>query len=299
MTIGGGVEGRVAGAPISWGVCEVPGWGHQMRPERVLSEMASVGLRATEAGPDGYLPTDPAAMAELLGSHGLDLVGGFLPLRLHDEDDQRWRAQLAEVADRFAAAGGDVVVLAAAADREGYDAPAELADAEWRTLLAQLEATAELAAARGLSATLHPHVGTVVERPEHVERVLAGSRVPLCWDTGHVMAGGGDPLDVPRRVPERIGHVHLKDVDARLARSVAARELAYSEAVARGLYRPLGAGDAGIAELPALLQRAGYTGWFVLEQDTALEAEPPRGSGPVQQVRQSLEFLRAIASTRD
>jgi inosose dehydratase len=30
---------RVAGAPISWGVCEVPGWGHQLSPEQVLPEM--------------------------------------------------------------------------------------------------------------------------------------------------------------------------------------------------------------------------------------------------------------------
>ena len=35
---------RLAGAPISWGVCEVPGWGLMLPPERVLGEMAALGL---------------------------------------------------------------------------------------------------------------------------------------------------------------------------------------------------------------------------------------------------------------
>ncbi len=33
-------SGRIAAAPTSWGGCEVPGWGHQMAPERVLAERA-------------------------------------------------------------------------------------------------------------------------------------------------------------------------------------------------------------------------------------------------------------------
>ncbi|MDP4971938.1 MAG: inosose dehydratase, partial [Pontimonas sp.] len=47
---------RIAGAPISWGVCEVPGWGHQMGPDRVLTEMSALGLEAMEFGPLGFLP---------------------------------------------------------------------------------------------------------------------------------------------------------------------------------------------------------------------------------------------------
>ena len=74
---------RVAGAPISWGVCEVPGWGYQMDAERVLDEAARLGLTALEAGPDGFLPGDPEEMASLLSQHGLELVGGFVPVVLH------------------------------------------------------------------------------------------------------------------------------------------------------------------------------------------------------------------------
>src|SRR2546430_2034124 len=71
------------GAPISWGVCEVPGWGYQMDRDRVLIEMREVGLSATEFGPLGFLPTEPEAMATVLAEHNLHAVGGFTPLVLH------------------------------------------------------------------------------------------------------------------------------------------------------------------------------------------------------------------------
>ena len=76
-------EARIAGAPISWGVCEVPGWGYQLGPDRVLAEMGQVGLTATELGPDGFLPAQPDAMTRVLDHHGLRAVGGFTPLLLH------------------------------------------------------------------------------------------------------------------------------------------------------------------------------------------------------------------------
>jgi inosose dehydratase len=70
---------RLAAAPISWWVCEVPDWGFQLDPERVLSEMRSLGVAATEFGPDGFLAEEPAAKAQQLRRHGMTAVGGFLP----------------------------------------------------------------------------------------------------------------------------------------------------------------------------------------------------------------------------
>ena len=75
---------KIAGAPISWGVCEVPGWGYQLTPQRVLAEMRDVGLAATELGPEGFLPSDPDELSALLDSYGLSCVGTFAPVVLHD-----------------------------------------------------------------------------------------------------------------------------------------------------------------------------------------------------------------------
>ena len=85
---------RVGSAPISWGICEVPGWGEQLPSTRVLTEMAGLGLPATELGSVGYLPTDPAELRSLLDSHGLRLTGGFNALTLTDPARQIGRAHV-------------------------------------------------------------------------------------------------------------------------------------------------------------------------------------------------------------
>ncbi len=97
-----------------------------------------------------------------------------------------------------------------------------LDDAQWATLLAALDRIADAAAAHGLLATLHPHVGTMVE--------YAGDRpgargephrpVPRHRPPAHRRRRPGGASPSPTR--PRIGHVHLKDVRRRLARQVQA-----------------------------------------------------------------------------
>jgi inosose dehydratase len=282
---------RIAAAPISWGVCEVPGWGAQMPAARVLAEMRDLGIGATEAGPDGYLGSDPAGAAELVRGYGLRLVGGFVPTALH-------RPGALEPVERaaalFAAAGADVLVVAAATGVEGYDGRPELSEDEWRALLEGLDGAREVCAAAGLRCALHPHVGTMVERPEQVARVLEDSTVDLCLDTGHLVIGGNDPVELARRAADRVSHVHLKDVDAALSRDVLSGARTYSDAVHDGLYRPLGQGSVDLAEFVGLLEGAGYDGWYVLEQDAMLDDEPGEGAGPLADVRASRDFLASV-----
>src|SRR4051794_6349446 len=170
---------RIAGAPISWGVSEVPGWGHQMRRGRVLAELCELGLAATEAGPDGFLPADPGALHELLASYGITLASGFTPLVLHG-DTSTWRRELASVAARFATGGASIIVLAASTGLDDYDARPQLSSANWRRFLRALDAARDVAGQHGLEIALHPHYGTMVETPEEIHRVLDGSTVPLC-----------------------------------------------------------------------------------------------------------------------
>jgi inosose dehydratase len=284
---------RVAAAPISWGVCEVPGWGFQLAPERVLAEMAAVGVHATEFGPAGFLPDDPTDRAKVLAAHGLQAVGGFVPVVLHEATHDPIPALEREL-DAFVAAGAGTLVLAAASGGAGYDQRPTLDAAGWATLLGNLDRCAALAAGRGVRATLHPHVGTMVEQAAEVQRVLDGSAIGLCLDTGHLLVGGTDPVDLALRAADRVAHVHLKDVDATWAARVRAGDAAYQEAVAAGMYRPLGSGDVDIAALVVILESGGYDGWYVMEQDVVL-AEEPTGEGPLADVRSGIDFLRALA----
>src|ERR1700759_668157 len=105
------VRERVAGAPISWGACEVPGWGVMPAPEAVLGEMARLGLRGTELGPPGFLPGDPIALASRLEGPGLALVGGFVPLVLHERELDSALAEARRSARLIGEAGGGMLVL--------------------------------------------------------------------------------------------------------------------------------------------------------------------------------------------
>jgi inosose dehydratase len=242
----------IAGAPISWGVSEVPGWGHQLRPERVLAEMRELGLTATAAGPDGFLPDDPAALGDYLAAYELELASGFTPLVLH---------------------------------------------ADWRAPLDALEDARAVAGEHGLGVALHPHYGTLVRTPDEIERVLDGCSVPLCLDTGHIVLGGGDPVALARAAAERIAHLHLKDVDAKLAARVADGNVGFSRAVRDGVVLPLGYGDSDVHAVLEHMREAGYAGWYVFEQDAQFAAEPEPGEGPRADVVRSLAYLDAVIAS--
>ena len=284
---------RIAGAPISWGVSEVPGWGHQLDVDRVLAEMRDLGLAATEFGPPGFLPPDPEMMSKKLAGFGLAAVGGFLVVVLHDPHHDPL-AEVDSFLDGCMAAGAEVAVLAAGTGGHGYDSRPELDELNWKTLLHNLDRIDALAARRGVVATIHPHVGTMVETGTDVQRVLTGCAIGLCVDTGHLMVGGTDPVALTRDNVERVAHVHLKDVDAGLAQQVLDGSMTFTAAVRTGMFRPLGQGDVDIASMVATLDAYGYPGWYVLEQDVRLDGDP-EGGGPAADVALSLDYLMRLA----
>lgn len=286
------MQHRLATAPISWGVCEVPGWGVMLPPDRVLSEMASLGLSATELGAAGYLPADGRDLTATLRRHELSLVGGFVPLVLHDPDrlgDALRRAEA--VAGVLSACGATEFVTAAVQDYD-WPRPAPL-DRDGMCRLGEgLRAVGDLCARHGLTQVLHPHVDTLIETAADVELALECTSTLWCLDTGHLSIGGLDPAVFAKTHPDRVGHVHLKDVDQGIARHVLKRDMSLLQGVQAGVFRPLGQGDVAIDEVVLSLESAGYSGWYVLEQDTAiLGAVPEPGEGPIREVDKSLSFL--------
>ena len=285
---------QVAGAPISWGVNEVSGWGYQMSPERVLSEAASLGLSAIESGPEGFLPRDPDEAHHLLNEHGLRLVGGFVPVVLHRADMREAELDSVEQqAKLFAAIGADVLIVAASTGQDSYEETFEIDDDSWNELFESLASVEEIGARHGLTIAMHPHFGTVIERPHHLRRFLDGCETGLCLDTGHLMVGGDDPVEVAELAADRVHIVHLKDVDRDLAEQVAKGKLDYEDAVRQGVFQPLGDGDVDIERVIDLLQETGYRGWYVLEQDIMLADEPEEEEGPIIDVRKSLDFMKS------
>lgn len=289
---------RLAAAPISWGVCEVPGWGRQLPADLVLDAIRSLGIAATEAGADGFLPDDGDELRHTLGAHQLTLVGGFLPVVLHvrsalETTLARARAQV----ERFARAGGSLLVSAVVVD-DAWSSRVPLSNDDWWRIFDGLRALDDICAEHGLGQVVHPHAGTLVETRDDVARILDGTDVSLCLDTGHFEIGGVDSVALARETAHRVGHVHLKDVRADIAAAVRAGDAGLRDATRDGLFVPLGAGDAPVAEAVAALGHAGYDGWYVLEQDAVLENDDSTAR-PTADARRSLEFLKTLDAGRD
>ncbi len=265
-----------------------------MEPSRVLREMSELGLGATEFGPDGFLPMQPELKASILKEHNMIAVGGFVPVVLHRADHDPVPAVKKEL-ESYKAAGAKVLVLAANSGIDGYDAKLPvLTDDDWQILFNNLNRLQQIAAEVGVKAVLHPHVGTMIETQDHVMRVVAGSTIPFCLDTGHMIIGGTDPVAFAQNHAGRVAHSHLKDVDLSWAKKVQNNELSYYDAVVQGMYRPLGQGDVDIRAIVRSLIKSGYTGWFVLEQDNVITAEPGVNQGPMADAKASVEFLRGV-----
>jgi inosose dehydratase len=262
----------------------------------VLAEMRAVGLRAIEAGAEGFLPDDGDELAGVLREAELGLVGGFVPVVLHEPtalDDTL--ALVRTQAARFARAGGSVLLSAIVTDAAWSPRVALTAD-DWGRIGDGLARLDEICAAHGITHSLHPHVGTLVETGDDVARILGLSDVSLCLDTGHFAIGGVDSVALACESPERVGHVHLKDVRESVAAELRAGRLGLLEATRRGLFAPLGDGDAPVADVLRALEDHVYPGWYVLEQDTVIE---PGGDGTraTEDVRRSIDFLGALGPT--
>jgi inosose dehydratase len=141
-------------------------------------------------------------------------------------------------------------------------------------------------------------VGTVIETQDDLDHLLDGSDVQLCVDTGHMLSAGIDPVAVVQAHPERVAHVHLKDISKAQAAMVASGELGFKEAVKGGLFRPLGKGDVDIPAVIDGLENAGYRGWYAIEQDCSLTEDPPPGGGPVKDCVTSYRYLVDLAARR-
>ena len=294
-----GLLDRVATAPISWGVCEVPGWGYQLPVDRVLAEMAAAGFTHTELGSLGYLPTEPERLRATLDVHGLRLLGGFVPLVLHDPSRA---AETRAAADRWAEligrAGGRFFVTCAVSHPDHWRR-GPLADPQWDSLCGFLGEMDALVGAHGLVQVFHSHFGSLVETDAELARVLEGSDVSLVLDTAHITIGGTDVVELLDCYAHRVGLVHLKDLDPALGARLTAGELSLMEAVQRGLFPPLGRGKVAITEIVARLEESGRDLWYVLEQDAAIaEGDLSAVARLRRNADLSLDFLRGLVPAR-
>jgi len=297
---------RLGTAPITWGVCEMDGWGERLPYPRVLDEMAALGFEGTELGPPGYLPDDPVALGVALRERKLAFVGSFCPIVAPRDRAGADRAVAeARVLTTFlAAAGAPFLVLADAGDaarlavagRADTPGSPSLDEEGWRWFAETAERIGADANAQGVRAVFHPEAGSYVETESEIEQLLGRTDpalLGLCLDTGHVAYGGGDPVAVAKRHARRILHVHAKDVDPAILARVRDTGLDYFDAASAGIFVPAGDGMVDFAGVFAALDLARSGRWVIVEQDVRLGVGAVT-QDPVANARASRAHLRGL-----
>jgi inosose dehydratase len=266
---------RIGSAPDSWGVW-FPSDPAQTPADRFLSEVSGAGYEWIEIGPYGYLPTDPNELRDQLEKHGLKVSAGTVFEHLHRPDswEDVWK-QVADVASLTAAVGGEHIVVIPDTWRDHKTgAPLEdptLSDEGWALLTTGMdELGRRILQEYGLRVQFHSHADSHVGYQHEIERFLENTNpeyVNLCLDTGHVSYYGGDNVALIRKYPERIGYLHLKQVDPAVIARVEAEDLPFPEAVKLGamVEPPLGVPDMG--SLLAAVEELDRDIFAIVEQD--------------------------------
>lgn len=276
----------VAAGPVSYGAFEITvGKGFWVPdPKELLDAVASAGYQGVELGPVGYLGSTDELRDRLL-ERNLQLAGGYIQLPFSEPDRlDRAMPELTALLDTLDAAGPQAKppkpVLADAGSLLRIQNPGRAAEdqtfgldrAGWGRFRKGLASVVEICRARGYDPTFHPHAGTFVESAFEIKRLLETSEVGICYDTGHLIIGGADPVTAIKVWGKRINHIHLKDTRLEVIKRLRS-EHAISETYYEGeAFSPLGEGNVAIDEVLSEIAELQYSGWLVVEQDVVLKS---------------------------
>src|ERR1700694_1047106 len=284
---------RLAISPVCWGISDVPGWGHQLHAERVLSEAAAVGEGAIPAAPPRFLPDRSDQAKSLLRRHRQRLVAGEVHAILHHHDIRG--AELAHIdghAHWLSVLGAETLVLSAIPQRtSGPEHSVVLSNAEWAHLLHSIGSVQHVSSRHKLRLAVQPRFGSTIQGPEDIERLLVGSEAGICVDLVHLVLSGADPIEVLENAAGRVQQVHLNDVDADLAEQVRDHGEDYGEAVGLGLFKALGEGAGRGGRVLEALRSSKYRECNTLRKETRLAWPDDR---PLGRISRSLDYLMPL-----
>ena len=288
---------RIGINPITWTNDDLPALGGDTPLETCLAEARQAGYAGIELG--NKFPRRAEPLRPILERHGLALISGWYSGRLLERSVDEEIAAVEDHLALLAALGCKVMVFAETTGGIGEDRAAKLsrrpvlAAGDWNDFAAKLTEIAEHLRRRGVAMAFHHHMGTVVETPDEIDRLmaLAGPAVGLLLDTGHLAYAGGDPLAIARRHIARINHVHCKDVRRAVLERMRAADTSFLDAVVEGVFTVPGDGAIDYAPLFAVLKEAGYQGWLVVEAE-----QDPAKAHPLTYARLGYRYLNATAA---
>ncbi len=263
---------KVGIAPDSWGVW-FPEHEKQTPWTRCMDEMKEAGYAGLELGPWGYFPNKNPDLKNALEERSLALVAGTVGGDFLDDASIDAMCEtiddIAVLLKDFDEAKYIVLLPAMYTDLETGEQVMDpnLTDEQWKKYCANVQRAADCVASHGLIGAFHPHVDCHVQTEEQIERLLNDTNVVLCFDTGHHVYGGGEPISFYRKHADRIPYIHIKDCDLAVKAKMDAEHWSFAKAVTEDIMVEPGKGSIDFAELYRALQEKNYDGWVVVEQD--------------------------------
>ena len=267
---------KLATAPVNWNNADVTDYRPWIPYPALLDEMVAAGYNATEWGMN--MERDAAKLLADLQQRNLQILGGFVGLELRNRERRdKEIARALEIGRFFQSIGAPYLIAADSGDdrrrsEAGHvDPNGALTKEQWNSLATGLNDLARELAPMGIKVVFHNHVGTYVETEPETARLLEETDPALvswCLDCGHLAYGGGDTLRALQKYGNRVGYVHIKDVDGQVLQKSRQNGWSFAQALKSYIFAPLGEGMARVPEVIDSLRQAGYTGWVVIEQDT-------------------------------
>ncbi|MDD9923823.1 MAG: TIM barrel protein [Boseongicola sp.] len=291
---------RIGNAPCSWGVefaddPRNPTW------QSVLKDCADAGYKGIELGPVGFMPEDPAVLADGLAQHDLTLIGGVVFRPFHDP--QAWDDVMdgsVRTCKALVAHGAEHLVLIDSisprrAPTAGRASEAEQMDqAEWEAYRDRIATIAKMGAEEyGLTVGIHAHAAGFMDFEPELERLLNEvdeSVLKICFDTGHHSYAGFDPVAFMERHIDRISYMHFKDIDPVVKADVIEKRTGFYDACGQGIFCNLGQGDVDFPRVRQILLDNGFEGWCTVEQD----CDPTMDINPIDDARANRTYLESI-----
>jgi len=295
---------KIANAPCSWGALEFDLEGEAPGYVQVLNEIVETGYAGTELGDWGFMPTDPAKLAEEIHGRNLKLLGAFVPVALKKPEAHKAGIEVAvRTARLMSAVEGDLPFIILADENGSIPERTKnagrvtpemgLSDSEWQIFA---EGAMKLAEAvkreTGLRTAFHHHCAGYVETPAEIDKLMSltdPSLLGLVFDCGHYRFGGGDPVEGLRKYGKRVWHFHFKDHQPDVHREGNEKGWDYFQNVSGGVFCELGKGDVDFPALMGILKEIGFNGWGVVEQDVL-----PGMGKPKESARRNREYIRSL-----
>ena len=272
---------ELAASPINWRNDDMPAIGGHITVDDCMAEAASVGFSGIEMG--ASFPKDPEALREKLNQYGLRLATGWYDMGLLQRSYKEEIVAMQSHYELLSTLGANLMVVAETVGTTVHNSKDKtlsqryrMSDDEWSKFIDRLDDLAKYMQDRDMSLSYHPHIGTVIEKEEEIDRLMNESQeVGLLYDTGHIYYAGGEPQRVLKNYLTRINHIHTKDVRGAIIKEIYERDESFLHGVLTGTFTVPGDGDIDFAPLMEIVRASDYEGWFVLEAEQDPTKAPP------------------------